>query len=111
MVPLLTMVFNFVGMLGAYLVAVVFEGVDRGIFIENTRWLLDPNDVLQGVAKATVFGAALSLISCRQGFYASGGAKGVGLATTRAVVASFVTILVLDYFLSDLWLTFLGKST
>ena len=109
MVPLLALVFNFIGMCGAYLVAVVFEGVDRGVFVENTRWFLDANDILQGVAKATVFGLALSLISCRQGFYAEGGAKGVGLATTRAVVMSFVTILVLDYFLTDLWFAFFPK--
>ncbi len=104
MVPLLTMLFNCVGMAGAYLVAVVLEGVDRGVFIENMRWFLDRDDILQGLAKALFFGLDLSLISCFQGFYASGGAKGVGQATTRAVVASFVSILVLDYFLTDLWL-------
>ena len=52
--------------------------------------------------KATVFGCALTVISCAQGFNASGGAKGVGIGTTRAVVGSFVTILVLDYFLTDI---------
>lgn len=104
MVPLMTVLFDFVGMVGAYLVAVFLEGVDRGVFLENTRWFIDHDDVLQGVCKSVIFGGALSLISCHQGFYASGGAKGVGIATTRAVVASFVTILVLDYFLSDIWL-------
>ena len=109
MVPLLTMIFNVVGMMGAYLVAVIFEHVDRGVFIENTRWYLDRIDILQGVSKAGVFGLALALISCFQGYNASGGAKGVGVATTRAVVASFVTILVLDYFLTDVWLAVFGK--
>ena len=104
MVPLLTMLFNVVGMVGAYFVAVVLEGVDRGVFIENMRWFLDKNDILQGLVKAFFFGVDLSIISCHQGFYAAGGAKGVGQATTRAVVASFVTILVLDYFLTDVWL-------
>ena len=104
MVPLMTVLFDFVGMVGAYLVAIFLEGVDRGVFLENTRWLIDNDDVLQGVCKSLVFGCALALISCFQGFYASGGAKGVGQATTRAVVASFVSILVLDYFLSDVWL-------
>jgi phospholipid/cholesterol/gamma-HCH transport system permease protein len=108
MVPMLTMLFNFVGMIGAYGVAVGLEHVDRGVFLENTRWFLDANDIFQGVAKSACFGLALSLISCRQGFYASGGAKGVGVATTRAVVASFVTILVLDYFLTDIWLGVFG---
>ncbi len=105
MTPILTMLFNMIGMAGAYFVAVNLQGVDGGVFLENTRWFLDPNDVAQGLAKSMVFGASLSLISCYQGFNASGGAKGVGIGTTRAVVASFVTILVLDYFLTDIWLT------
>jgi phospholipid/cholesterol/gamma-HCH transport system permease protein len=105
MVPLLAMLFNCVGMFGGYGVAVWIEGVDRGVFLENARWIVDTKDVVQGVVKATIFGAALSLISCYQGFHATGGAKGVGIGTTRAVVGSFVTILVLDYFLSDIILT------
>jgi phospholipid/cholesterol/gamma-HCH transport system permease protein len=110
MVPLLAMVFNCVGMVGAYIVAVGLQNVDRGVFIENARWLLDPNDLTQGIIKAIVFGCALTLIACNQGYNASGGAKGVGVATTRAVVGSFVTILVLDYFLTDLWLSFFAKG-
>jgi phospholipid/cholesterol/gamma-HCH transport system permease protein len=110
MTPMLTMLFNVVGMTGAYLVAVQLQGVDGGVFLENMRWFLDPNDVWQGLAKATVFGLALSLISCYQGFHASGGAKGVGVGTTRAVVGSFVTILVLDYFLTDIWLSLFRKT-
>ncbi len=109
MVPLLTMVFMLIGMVGAYFVAVTLHGIDHGIFLENVRWFLDRNDICQGLAKATVFGGALSLIACFQGFYASGGAKGVGVATTRAVVGSFVTILVLDYFLTDIWLSVFTK--
>jgi phospholipid/cholesterol/gamma-HCH transport system permease protein len=62
---------------------------------------VDTKDVVQGLVKATFFGTALTLISCFQGFNASGGAKGVGIATTRAVVGSIVTILVLDYFFTD----------
>jgi phospholipid/cholesterol/gamma-HCH transport system permease protein len=105
MVPLLTMLFNCVGMAGGYGVAVWLQNVDRGAFVENARWIVDTKDVTQGIMKATVFGAALSLISCFQGYNASGGAKGVGIGTTRAVVGSFVAILVLDYFLTDIILT------
>jgi phospholipid/cholesterol/gamma-HCH transport system permease protein len=57
-----------------------------------------------------VFGCVLTLIACQQGYNASGGAKGVGVATTRSVVGSFVTILVLDYFLTDLWLTLFQRG-
>ena len=110
MAPLLCLLFNAVGMAGAYLVAVILQGVDRGVFVENTRWFLDSNDILQGVVKATIFGLSLSLVSCYQGYNASGGAKGVGIATTRAVVGSFVTILTLDYFVTDIWLTLFSKG-
>ena len=85
------------------------EHVDPGVFVENARWIVDTKDLVQGLVKATVFGSALTLISCHQGFNASGGAKGVGIGTTRAVVGSFVTILVLDYFLTDIILVLQHK--
>ena len=50
-----------------------------------------------------MFGLAVSLIACRQGFYAKGGAAGVGQATTSAVVQSAVSILALDYIVTSLW--------
>jgi len=109
MVPLLTMLFNCVGLAGGYGVAVWLEGVDKGVFLENARWIVDTKDVLQGVMKATIFGCALSLVSCYQGYNAQGGAKGVGVGTTRAVVGSFVTILILDYFLTDIILVLQNK--
>jgi phospholipid/cholesterol/gamma-HCH transport system permease protein len=102
MVPLLSMLFVVMAMVGGYGVAVFLENVDPGVFTENARWIVDSKDILQGLVKATVFGTALTVISCTQGFNASGGAKGVGIGTTRAVVGSFVTILVLDYFLTDI---------
>lgn len=101
MLPLMCMVFNVVGMLGAYGVAVWYKGVDPGIFMANVQWYVDPTDVMQGLIKAAVFGLVLTLIGCYQGYNASGGAKGVGLATTRAVVMGSVSVLVLDYFLTD----------
>ena len=101
MVPLLTMLFNCMGFVGGYGVAVLLQNVDRGVFIENARFIVEYRDIMQGLVKATVFGGALTLISCQQGYSATGGAKGVGMGTTRAVVGSFVTILVLDYFLTD----------
>ncbi len=102
MVPMLALLFIGVGMAGGYGVAVFIQNVDRGTFVENARWVVDARDILQGLTKATIFGGALSLISCYQGYNAKGGAKGVGIGTTRAVVGSFVTILVLDYFLTDI---------
>ena len=100
------MVFNVVGMLGAFLYSVVLKSIDRGAFMEYYSYWTDPSDYFQGAVKAAVFGAALSLAACYQGFNVRGGAKEVGLATTRAVVAGSVAVLVLDYFLSDMLATF-----
>lgn len=102
MLPIMTMVFNVVGMIGCYFVTVVYKGVDPGIFMANVQWFTDPDDVMQGMVKAAVFGLTLSIVGCHQGYNAAGGAKGVGLATTRAVVIASVVILVLDYFLTDI---------
>lgn len=95
--PMMALMFLLVGLFGAYIVGVYLMGIDGGIFIERVKWFVDTSDVQQGLVKAAVFGAALTLIACRQGFYASGGAAGVGQATNRAVVQSAVAILVLDY--------------
>jgi phospholipid/cholesterol/gamma-HCH transport system permease protein len=105
MVPLLTMVFNVVGMLGAYIFAVIIKHVDAGIFVYNVRWYTDLEDLGSGLIKSAVFGLAVALIGCHQGYNASGGAKGVGLATMRAVVISSVAVLVLDFILTDILLT------
>lgn len=107
MAPILTMVFFIVGMIGAYLVAVVSMGVDHGQFVENFKWLVDPVDVGQGIIKSVIFGLCISLIGCYQGYNAAGGGRGVGLATTRAVVVGSVSILMLDFFLSDVLLAIL----
>ena len=100
--PLLDVLFNIIGMSGAYLVSVHVLGLDGGIFLEHMRWLVNWDDVAQGLVKATVFGGTVSLIACRQGFYASGGAAGVGEATNRAVVHSAIAILALDYLITSI---------
>jgi phospholipid/cholesterol/gamma-HCH transport system permease protein len=61
-------------------------------------------DFQMGMIKAATFGFLISAISCRQGFLASGGARGVGLATTRAVVQSAVAILIANYLITS-WMT------
>ncbi len=104
MMPLLTMVFSFAGMVGAYLVAVILLEVDHGLFISETEWMVDTYDIKIGLIKAAIFGWVLSSVGCHQGISAAGGAKGVGLATTRAVVYSSVAVLMLDYFVGDILL-------
>ncbi len=100
MVPALALLFLLVGLYGAYFVAVVLFGLDGGIFLDQARWWVDGADLAQCFTKASIFGLAVTLIACRQGFFATGGAAGVGQATNRAVVQSAVAVLVLDYFVT-----------
>jgi phospholipid/cholesterol/gamma-HCH transport system permease protein len=102
--PVLTLLFFVIGMAGAYLIAVYGQHVNEGQFIANTQDILLPMDVIQGLIKAGVFGFMVTLIGCYQGLNASGGGRGVGISTTRAVVIASVTILVSDYFLTDVLL-------
>ncbi|MEM8606732.1 MAG: ABC transporter permease [Myxococcota bacterium] len=102
MVPVLTMLFDVVGVFGAFCVAVFLLGLDPGVFMDRLQWLVDWDDVSQGLIKAMVFGVTVSLIACRQGFYAKGGAAGVGRATNRSVVHSAIAILMLDYLVTSL---------
>jgi len=104
MLPLLFVLYTCVGMVGAYVVSVNWMSVDPGIFLSNIEKYLVPSDFYMGLIKSIVFGFLLCSISCAQGFFASGGAKGVGEATTRAVVISSVSVLVANYLLTS-WLT------
>jgi phospholipid/cholesterol/gamma-HCH transport system permease protein len=104
MVPLLCVVYTCVGMAGAWLVAVEWLHVDPGVFIARAKQYAFPKDFFMGEVKACVFGFLISAISCRQGYDAAGGARGVGIATTRAVVRSAVAILIANYILTA-WLT------
>src|SRR5262249_20854522 len=94
MVPLLCALYSTVGMAGSYLVAIVWLGGDAGIWMQSIRDFAVPKDLWMGLIKSLVFGFLLCSISCRHGYFATGGAKGVGLATTRAVVESCVVILI-----------------
>ncbi len=107
--PILTLLFFVIGMGGAYLIAVVSMGVDHGQFLANTESILKPIDVIQGVMKGVVFGAMVALIGCYQGYHAKGGGRGVGMGTTRTVVLASVSILIMDYFLSELLLVILPQ--
>src|SRR5690349_3469752 len=108
--PLLTLLFFVIAMVGAYIVAVVWQGVDHGQFIYNFKDLVELVDVIQGLIKAVVFGLVVILVGCYQGFHASGGGRGVGMGTTRAVVIASVSVLVLDYFLSNILLQVMGPA-
>jgi len=105
MMPVLTMIFNLMGMVGAYIFAVLIKNVDPGMFMYNVRWYTDVDDLMSGLIKSAFFGLAVALIGCYEGYNASGGAKGVGIATMRAVVISYVAVLALDFALTDVLIT------
>lgn len=112
MTPLLTGLFNGVGMLGSYLVAVHLLQIPEGPYLERFRYLVDPGDLYQGLIKAVLFGFIISLVACYKGFFTTNGAEGVGRSTTQAVVWGSVIILISDYFLAT-WLLqiFPGQAT
>jgi phospholipid/cholesterol/gamma-HCH transport system permease protein len=102
MLPVLTVFCDFVGIAGGYLVGANLLGINPSIFVANIVEYLRFADIFMGLVKAAFFGLILSLIGCYKGFYATGGAEGVGRATTQAVVVASVSILAADYMLTSL---------
>jgi phospholipid/cholesterol/gamma-HCH transport system permease protein len=100
--PILAALFSMVGILGGYLVAVPIIGVDAGAFWSqmqaNVDWQVD---VLNGVIKSVVFGVACTMIALFEGYDAPPTAEGVSRATTRTVVTSSLTVLLLDFVLTS----------
>ncbi len=112
-VPLLALLADVAGLLGATLVASTYLGVPARTFwvaaadqlrADGMLWGIVPADLVQGLVKPFVFGILLALLACHHGLAARGGTAGVGEATTRAVVSASITILVADYFLTQLLL-------
>jgi phospholipid/cholesterol/gamma-HCH transport system permease protein len=100
MMPLLSVIFLALGLVGCYILGMIMFRVDTSVFVAQLQWLVWVADIQKGMVKALVFGFIISTIACYKGFYARGGAKGVGEATTQAVVASLLTILIVDFFIS-----------
>jgi phospholipid/cholesterol/gamma-HCH transport system permease protein len=97
MFPALSMMFATLGYAGAWVMGVIVAGIPEGPYIEHTREFMAPDDILHGLLKALVFGLIVSIITTWRGYAATGGARGVGEGTTRAVVSSSIAILVMDY--------------
>lgn len=102
MMPVLTLLFSLVGLIGAWVVAVIGLGLDEGVFRRRIIDVVVPWDVWSGLIKSALFGLVIVAIACHAGYTASGGARGVGMATTRAVVYSSIGVLVCDYFMTVL---------
>lgn len=105
--PLLTALFDLIGILGGYISGVLLMGANASTYLHRVQASMDMKDVTEGFIKAVVFAVIVSTVCCYQGYFAhmrtdSHGAKAVGLATTSAVVLSCVLILVADYVLTSL---------
>lgn len=104
--PLLTAMFDVIGIVGGYLVGVKLLGVGAGTYFGEMSDYVELPDVLEGVYKSLSFGIIIVWIACYKGFYTSifsgFGAEGVSRATTQAVVLASVLILVWDYFMTAL---------
>jgi len=105
--PLLTALFDLIGILGGYISSVFMLGLNGGNYFYGVRTSLDINDITGGFIKAIVFGIIVCTVCCFQGYFThmrsdGHGAKSVGLSTTSAVVISCVLILVADYVITAL---------
>lgn len=100
MVPALTIVSDFMGIMGGYFVGVKLLNINEGIFVKNITKMVELDDIYNGLIKAAFFGLILSVVGCYKGFNTTGGAEGVGKATTEAVVLASISILISDYFLT-----------
>jgi phospholipid/cholesterol/gamma-HCH transport system permease protein len=98
--PLLCGIFIFIGTIGAFVTGVAVFDVDVGIFIDRIKWMVTPRDIFNGLEKAFVFSIIIAAMACRYGLKASGGAKGVGRATTMSVVMTLLVVLLCDVFIT-----------
>ena len=107
--PLLTALFDFIGIIGGYISGVALLGLNAGVYSHSIQSNVNMEDLTNGFIKAIVFAVIVATVCCYQGYYVhtrkdSHGAKAVGLATTSAVVTSCVLILVSDYVVTSLLL-------
>jgi phospholipid/cholesterol/gamma-HCH transport system permease protein len=100
LIPLLTVLADFTGVLGGAFICIDIFGVQGFYYWQHTRDFVGLWDVNTGLIKSMFFGAAIALISCHRGFNSRPGAEGVGRAATESFVLSFIAILVLDFFLA-----------
>jgi phospholipid/cholesterol/gamma-HCH transport system permease protein len=99
--PLLTAIFDVVGIFGGYLIGVKLLGIGEGIYFGEMGNYINLEDILGGIYKSLCFGALIAWVCCYKGYYVGFGAEGVSKATTQAVVLSSVLILFWDYVMTS----------
>jgi len=103
MLPLLTLYSDAIGILGSYMICVFKLGISSDMYLRVTAEALFYKDLFTGLSKTIFFGMIIALVSCYEGFNVEGGAEGVGRATTRSVVFSFIMIIIADCFFTALF--------
>src|SRR4051794_28313863 len=103
LIPLLTLMADFMGVIGGAAVSTQLLMVDSFAYWQHSREYVGGMDLFAGVFKSFFFGAAIALISCHRGFHSRAGAEGVGRAATEAFVYSFIAILFLDFTIGIAW--------
>jgi phospholipid/cholesterol/gamma-HCH transport system permease protein len=106
MLPVLTVLADAVGILGGLLIATFELNQTSEFYLKHVRSALEVHDIFSGIGKSVFFALFISTIACYNGLRASGGADGVGRATTQTVVASSIAVLISDFFLTKLFLIF-----
>jgi len=102
--PILIILFDVLGNVAAYLISVYMLGVNETAFLNTIHMYLSLSDIFTGILKGFFFGFMIGSIGTYIGYNARGGARGVGKATTRAVVYSAIMVFVLDYFIAAIFL-------
>ena len=103
MLPLLVLVADIIGVFGGYVVSIHKLGFNPSTYLQNTLDFMETQDVISGLVKASAFGFLITLMGCYHGYNSRGGAQGVGLATTNAVVTASILILCFNYFITELF--------
>ncbi|MBV8547293.1 MAG: ABC transporter permease [Acidobacteria bacterium] len=104
MMPLLTLLACFIGILGGLVIAVGSLHLSSNFYIRSVIETVKYNDLASGVGKTFFFGFTIGLIACYNGLSTTGGADGVGRSTTATVVTASITVLILDFFLTKVFL-------
>jgi len=104
MFPILTIVSIALGILGGLLIAVANLHLSANYYLRSVIETVKYNDLASGICKTFFFGFAIALIACYNGLRTSGGADGVGRSTTQTVVTGAITVLIMDFFLTKLFL-------
>jgi len=103
MMPFLVLIGDIIGVMGGYIVGVYKLGFNASNYMNQTWDVLETEDVVSGLTKAAVYGFIVTLMGCYHGYHSTGGAQGVGRATTQAVVSSAILILIANYFVTELF--------